>query len=71
MPQPEQALVRCRLAKDGDSSFADPAVCAFEFPRCDGCPNVSRAVSIARAAEDPLSSEVLNGWLRGDLHAPR
>lgn len=70
MPQSEHASVRCRLAGDGDSGLADPAVCAFEFPRCDGCPNVSPPVAIARSAEDPLNSEVLNGWLRGDLHAP-
>ena len=71
MPQSEQRLIRCRLAKDGDLGFVDAMVCSFELPRCEGCPNVIRPAPIARAAEDPLSSEVLNGWLRGDLHAPR
>jgi hypothetical protein len=70
MPQSEQALAWCRLVKAGKLGLAAFSACAFEFPRCDGCPNGSRPVAIARAVGDPINSVALDGWLHGELHAP-
>jgi hypothetical protein len=70
MPQSEHALAWCRLVKDGKLGFASFNACAFEFPRCDGCPNASRSVSTVRAVEDPINSVILSGWLHGELQGP-
>jgi hypothetical protein len=72
MLQSEQVPVQCRLANIAadvkSSSHID--FCAFEFPRCDGCPNESGSVSTLKSVEDPMNSVVVSGWLHGDLHAP-
>jgi hypothetical protein len=73
MPQSEQVLVQCRLTNvpaGPKFSLGDLDFCAFEFPRCDGCPNESGLVSRLKWAEDPINSAAVSGWLHGDLHAP-
>jgi hypothetical protein len=73
MPQSEHTPVQCRLANvsaDVKSSLGHIDFCAFEFPRCEGCPNESGSVSTLKSVEDPMNSMVVSGWLRGDLHAP-
>lgn len=73
MPQSEHAPVQCRIANvstDVKSSLAYLDFCAFELPRCDGCPNESGSVSTLKSVEDPMNSVVVSGWLHGDLHAP-
>jgi hypothetical protein len=52
------------------SGPADFDFCAFELPRCDGCPNVSDPVNAVETIDDPMKSRVLSGWLHGDLHVP-
>ena len=69
MPQSEQVSVQCRLA-EGELGFGTFGACAFQFPRCDGCPNISRRAPTMWTAEDPMISVVLDGWLHGELHAP-
>lgn len=73
MSQPEQVAIQCRLPNvsadvkaDGISNFN---FCAFEFPRCDGCPSVSGPVAAFRNTDDPMMSGILGDWLNG-LHAP-
>jgi hypothetical protein len=73
MPQSQQVPVQCRLAgvwADVKSGPADFDFCAFELPRCDGCPNVSDPVNAVETIDDPMKSRVLSGWLHGDLHVP-
>ena len=73
MTQFEQAPVQCRLGEVSagvKSSSGHFDFCAFEFPRCDGCPNESGSVSTLKSLEDPMNSVVVSGWLQGDLHAP-
>jgi hypothetical protein len=73
MPQSKQVPVQCRLtnvATDVKSSVGDIDFCAFEFPRCDGCPNESGSVATLKSVEDPMNSVVVSGWLDGDLYAP-
>ena len=73
MLQSQQVPVQCRLAgvsTDEKSNLAYFDFCAFEFPRCAGCPNVSDQVNAVEAIDDPLKSRVLSGWLHGDLHVP-
>jgi hypothetical protein len=38
--------------------------CAFEFRKCDGCPN-SESVDLAQEANDPMNSPKTRGWIRG------
>jgi len=73
VPQSEHAPVQCRIANvsaDVKSSLAYLDFCAFECPRCDGCPNESGSVSTLKSVEDPMNSVVVSGCLHGDLHAP-
>jgi hypothetical protein len=70
MLQSQQDPIQCRLGVSADvkSGAADFDLCAFELPRCDGCPNISDPVNAVD--DDPMKSGVLSGWLHGDLHVP-
>jgi hypothetical protein len=73
MTQSEQTPVQCRLANvpaGVKSSLAHLDFCAFEFPRCDGCPNISGSAQAFEAVDDPMKSAILSGWLHGDLGKP-
>jgi hypothetical protein len=73
MSQSEQVSVQCRLTNflvDVKAGGARFDFCAFEFPRCDGCPSVSGSVTAFETIDDPMRSGVLGDWLHGDLHAP-
>ena len=70
MPQSTQSSVQCRFAAEEKSGLAAPDACAYQLPRCDECPNVSRPVPTMWTAADPMNSVVLDGWLHGELHAP-
>jgi hypothetical protein len=47
-----------------DAVLSCTECCAFEFRKCDGCPN-SESEDLAHEASDPMNSLKARGWIRG------
>jgi hypothetical protein len=52
-----------------DAVLSCTECCAFEFRKCDGCPN-SVSVDVAHEAKDPMNSLTTRGWIRGIAQQP-
>ena len=70
MPQPEPIRdpfrfvpASCRRVRD-----ISEGLCAFELPRCQGCPHAPPAMT--QLDIDPMKSGLMEGWFRGSLHRP-
>jgi hypothetical protein len=47
-----------------DAVLSCTECCAFEFRKCDGCPN-SEPGDLAQEMKDPMNSPTARGWIRG------
>jgi hypothetical protein len=70
MTKTQPSWVKCLSANMLGEALLSCSECrAFEYRKCDGCPNSDFAVeTLAPCEDDPMNSVTTHGWIRGIAH---